>query len=65
MKDSTKGMLMLVTMWVSGYATASIYERIEAQAYKRGFNSALNITGAVVKAIAKDSDEETEEKEEE
>lgn len=65
MKDSTKGMLMLVTMWVCGYGTAHISERIEARAYKRGFMSAINITSEVLKATDKNSNEETEEKEEE
>lgn len=65
MKDSTKTWLVLASMWMGGYLTARGLEVVEAQAYKRGFNSALNITGKAIKAVIKNHDEETEEKEEE
>lgn len=65
MKDSTKTWLVLASMWMGGYLTARGLEVVEAQAYKRGFNSALNNTGEAIKAVIKNHDEETEEKEEE
>lgn len=65
MKDSTKAWLVLASMWMSGYLTARGFEAAESRAYKRGFNSALDITGEAIKAVVKNHDEETEEKEEE
>ena len=65
MKDSTKTWLVLASMWMGGYLTARRLKVVEAQTYKRGFNSALNITGEAIKVVIKNHDEETEEKEEE
>lgn len=65
MKDSTKLTLSLIAMWASGYAIAYGLEDVKARAYERGFNSALDITSEAIKAVVKNHDEETEEKEEE
>lgn len=65
MKDSTKTWFVLISMWMGGYLTARGLDAVEAQAYKCGFNSALNITDEAIKAVVKNHYEETEEKEEE